>query len=181
MADVFERTAEYRAANTVLHLRRQVDRAEAERGRDLSINERATLERAIANAKPAYDALSLPTLRAEANETAFRYRRRVVEDLKGHHPQWRKSNPGRITDPEGFAAIEAQVLAAATRNGLDPTYLGLHVLRGQLRERKVVDASDNESTVFHGDPRDCWGAFSGPVRVAVTQFQEPSGRRLYPK
>jgi hypothetical protein len=167
-------------ADTVHYLRGRVERAEQARGPQLSIAQRATLEKAIAKVTPVYDALSLPPPEPKRDEDAFHYRRRVVEDLKTHHPQWRKSNPGRITDDAGFSVIEREVLHAARARGLDPLYRG-HVPPGTLRERKIPDASGNESTVFHGDPADAWAPFCAPVKTTVKQIQTPSGRRLYPR
>jgi hypothetical protein len=170
---LYERT---RTANSIRHLRDAVAREELKRG-GLDINARARLERAIERAKPVYDALSLPVPEPRADEHSFQYRRRVVEDLKHHSPTWAKSSPGRIPDEGGFAIIEREVLAAAEKRGLDPEYAP----GGGLRERKVVDASGNESTVFHGSPADAWAPFCGPMKTAVTEFRTPQGRRLYPR
>jgi hypothetical protein len=166
--------------DTVLHLRERIAKEELKRG-GLDINARARLETAIKRVTPVYDALSLPTPQPRRDEHSFQYRRRMVEDLKHHHPQWINTHPGRITDEPGFAIIEREVIAAAEANGLNPTFRGQHVPPGTLRERKVVDASGNESTVFHGDPKDAWAQFCGLTRTAVTEFRTPSGRRLYPR
>jgi hypothetical protein len=177
MADVFEKTRD--RVNTVLHLSQRIAREELKRG-GLSIVDRATLEKAIAKVTPVYDALSLPTPEPRRDETAFRYRQRVVEDLKRHHPQWAKSSPSKIHDTAGFEVIEREVHSAAKADGLNPEFRG-HVPQGQLRPRKVVDAAGNESTVFHGDPKDAWALFTGPVATTVKQIQTPGGRRLYPR
>jgi hypothetical protein len=178
MADVFEKTKEHRLVNNVLNLRQRVAREELRQG-GLSIVDRAVLEKAIQKATPVYDALSLSPPEPRRDETAWRYRARVVEDLKGHSI-WKKSSPGSIAPGAGFDLIEREVLAAARARGLDPTYRG-HVPAGQLRERKVVDQSGRENTVFHGDPADCWRPFCTPSQTAVKQIQTPSGRRLYPR
>ena len=152
----------------------------------LSINDRARSGTGPREVTPVYSALSLPVPEPKADENAYSYRRRVVEDLKGHSPQWRRRTHHKSTDEPGFAVIERQVLAAAEERGLDPAYRG-HVPPGQLRERKVVDASGNEQNgvprrsqrlveCLHWATGDCGETDPGSIRpAALSAVGECSG------
>jgi hypothetical protein len=184
MADIWTKTKEHRATNSavnnVLELRQRVAREERRQG-GLSIVDRATLENAIRKVTPVYDALSRQPPQPKPQEDALNFRRRVFDDLKQHHSQWRAASGVAGWFHSGaFDVAEREVLAAAHARGLDPNYRG-DAPPGHLRARKVIDQAGRESTVFHGDARDTWAPFCNPSKTAVLEIRTPEGRRLYPR
>jgi hypothetical protein len=166
----------------------RIDRAEAyfnaaTRERPLTLEERRDVAAAQRRAEPVYAALSRSRPLPGANEPRLPYAVRVAQDLQKHSDRWATANLVRVarSSPDAFAAAAAEILADATRRGLDWSYSGLP--NGGLRERHVTDAAGQSSSVFHGNPADAWAPFTSPARATIKRFWEPfpSRRQIYPR
>lgn len=137
----------------------------------LTAAQRAEIAQIQRHVQPVFDALSKSVPKLEPGEKPYPYRIRLAADLQKHSKEWARVDLTSVArgDPSAFGKIEAQILRDGEQRGLDWSYAP----GGGLRARKIIDQAGNENTVFHGDPRHCWGQFLNSTITAVTELRPP--------
>ena len=111
-------------------------------------------------ADAAYCALGHDTPKPMSGESVRAYRRRLLQPLLRHSPNYKGIDMRNITDPKVFAIAEQQIFADGVAEGRRPT----DVAPGRLivRERKSDGHIIRE---FYGDPRSWMDPMAGATQL----------------
>jgi hypothetical protein len=95
-------------------------------------------------------------------EDSHCYEVRLMTQHQLHSKQYSKSNLDSIRDPIVRGMVASSIYADSAA----------YVAPGELRPRKIRDASGREMTAYDGDDGACWNKFNPPIRY-ITKFMIP--------
>ena len=151
-------------------IRAAIKRLERTLPKAMSDQELSALADVQSRADSVFHALGSSAPRPMTNEDASSYRRRVAVQLKQHSPKYKGVNISSITDENLFSAIEESVYVDAMVVANSPATAPAGSLRAVSRKE-----GGHEFISYVGDPAAWMNPIAGPVRMHVTNINQPNG------